>query len=245
MSTDWIENVNNVFLVTSQVKRLYRQHSRQKSARVPISTNGLLQVVYAVSGWDIKIFEIDPEVNWSPKKFKGMLQKDTDQKKAVLLIPQLRDDEKGIVGVSRCERRFAVLKEICHLLIDDPGEKISSLSHLVQRITSSAQMLIPVGEDDPILRQEYFAELAAVELLFWSEHRDDRFKRVTSGELTELDIATEFLVPECKIANIRQYHEFIERFREQHLDCMDESMVALGDVNACISCPEFEPTGDW
>jgi len=164
---------------------------------------------------------VEKSVEWEVKHFKGQLLRYENEKRAVLLIPALKEAENDRLGVSRCERRFAVVKEICHLIIDDPGVEVSDITSLVNSIVVNGQSMILVGVDDPILIQEHLAELAALELLLWSEYRQGYLQKINDGELTTMEIAQRFSIPESKVITLVNQNGFIETCREDYYDNLE------------------------
>src|SRR5690606_26740059 len=178
----WLSYASRAFALTSKVKYYYKTHSTKVAPYIPVSTQGLLEIIQKVQDLSsIEILDVERSVGWKPKHFKSQILKSDSKKSAVIIIPSLKTDPDDDFGVTRCERRFAVVKEICHLLIDDPAPADVKISNLVLSIVNNAQMIVPVGITDPLILQEYFAELAALELLIWHEYWSDRFFKVNAG----------------------------------------------------------------
>ena len=205
------------FLQTAQVKYYYNEYTSRPEVKYPISTQGLIEIIQEAMGMRVKIVEIDRSMEWHPKHIKGCILKNEGNKEALIAIPELKNNQSDMAGTTRCERRFAVVKELCHILLDSPDDQVSLVSDLVSRITDSSQTLLP-EETDRLVLQEYTAELAALELLFWHEDRNAIFTTHTS----DLDIAKKLLIPECKVAHLRRQHEKIEEKRIKVLDDVDE-----------------------
>lgn len=239
----WETYVGRAFTFTSKVKHYYRAHSTKGSPYIPVATEGLIEIIQKMSGFaDIEILELDRSAAWQPKHFKSQIFKFGGDRRAKIIIPPLKTDHDDDFGVTRCERRFAVVKEICHLLIDDPATVEAKISDLVRSIVNNAQAIMPIGIKDPLILQENVAELAALELLIWHEHWSDRFSKVNTGELTDFCVATEFLIPECKIASLRSQHELIQKHREQYNEALDNFITVFSAMPAKLS---FDHAVTW
>lgn len=96
-----------------------------------------------------------------------------------------------------CWRRFAVCKEMFHCMIDRlDGQRVTSLDQLKELLFLLASDTTSLTGESPPLTSERLAELYALETLLPVEFRLLHHERYTAGQISALDIATMYRIPQ-------------------------------------------------
>lgn len=218
------EQLFSMFTKTSAVKRAYKKKNGLKD-NLPFSIDDYLKIIEAYTHKTIEVREINAEAGWNPKYLKGQLIVMKD--KAIILVPTLQK-EQGI-GVTLCERNFAVMKEACQLLIDHDSPQIETISGLIISIINAGANVI-LNTQNEIIQSEYIGELAALELLFPSNLREHYRQKVQAKEITTFDVAQIFMIPEHQVINkvfSEAVYPALQDYREEWLELLDEVAYAF------------------
>jgi hypothetical protein len=124
----------------------------------------------------------------------------------VILIPQ---------AFNHCHRRFALCKELCHVLTDDPTVAAKNPSEQLKiaidcsELVRNKKSILFANE----LASEDFCFLLAMEMMIPASHREKILERLTKGERA-FDIAFGLRMPEALITYYRDsgYNQFYKLF---------------------------------
>lgn len=115
-----------------------------------------------------------------------------------------------------CWKRFAICKEMFHALIDrNPADRVTTtpdLLKLAEMIVSDSSAFV---QDFSPFDTEQTAEVLAVETLFPFELRERFEERYRAGEISDLQLAARFRIPEdyARQAMYPSYFEYIREVR--------------------------------
>lgn len=151
---------------------------------VPVSIEDLQYVIEDQYGWKISKYE----VSFSADFLRGMVEKFNNGTANVY------------VGANQsiAAQRFTAAKELAHIMIDEeedwsPRGQATIDNLIVEEYVPSEP---PRKAADGNIQSEALAEIAAMEILYPIEFREDDQKRVKSGEATIPQISIHFNLPE-------------------------------------------------
>lgn len=206
-----------MFGKTSKIRRTYDTYNKSPTLP-PFSIHDLTKIISKEVKKQICIKEINRP--WKPKHFKGQLFKKKDS--ADIVVPKVKTNTDPN-GVTLCERNFAVIKEACHLLIDDADAVVDQLEKLIENIVTAGDRVV-LDDHSPIIKSEYLGEFAARELLFPVGYRDSCINEIAEEKATPLDIAKRFMIPEQQVikALTLETHCQLERYRDKWMEVLDD-----------------------
>jgi Zn-dependent peptidase ImmA (M78 family) len=147
-------------------------------------TPGLLDAVAAETGQTIEI-----HLRSELKTVSVCLKRGT---KTCILIPK---------ASNFCHRRYAMCKELCHVLTDDPSENANNPSEQLELAIRGSQSIREL--DNRLffrsLGSEDFCMMLAVEMMLPESTRDDLTIALTSRQEPAFDVAYRLRIPEAFI----------------------------------------------
>jgi hypothetical protein len=140
-------------------------------------------VVEEVYGLKIEIIE----VYFSATYLRGKTERYTDNRARVLVRSNMSEQDK----------RLATVKELCHLALDEKDDWSSDGAGMLEALIADCQgvVLPPEQAKATPLESEAIALLAAGELMYPSEFRDNDAAKVVAKEVTVSAIAIQHDVP--------------------------------------------------
>jgi hypothetical protein len=151
---------------------------------------------------EIKVHAVvlDPEINLGHIKIE-------DRREARYDDPELYAHIRFHEDQTRCWVRFVVCKELMHTF-DAEDERVFNPERF--RILLQQLETPPVaGQESPVYTSEWDAEWMALLVLCPYHHRNKWKAMLEAGEVTEMDVATQFRIPKLVIAALvsEQYDE--------------------------------------
>lgn len=218
-----LQQLFSMFTKTSIVRTAYKEHCAKPDSK-PYSIQDYLFIIGKDSNKEIAVHEVNVSSEWDPKCFKGQLYK--YENRADIIVPPIRS-VSGI-GVTECERNFAVMKEASHLLIDHDSDQVSNISQMVTSIINVGGNIVLNNQSD-IIKSEYIGVLTALELLFPHDQRAACKAAIESKERTTLDIAREYMIPENQVIRALDEELYIslEHYRNEWRDKLDEIVIGF------------------
>ncbi|MDD9892994.1 MAG: hypothetical protein OXT49_05735 [Gammaproteobacteria bacterium] len=216
--------VFKMFQATAMVVQGYAKYSRAPN-KIPYSVDDYVAVIGLAAETKINPLVVDKDVKWQPRAFKGQILKRGGE--ADILVPQIKS-EGCPYGVTECEQRFAVIKEACHTLLNVENDFVDQLSSHVARVVTAGSSVV-LNDLSPLLQDEYLGEVAAMELLLPFDKRDGYREQLERGDVTALDIAHRYKVPEKKVIEILsdEIHIGLAQFREQWMNELDNHVAGM------------------
>lgn len=139
------------------------------------------RVVGQMYGLKIEKFQVPFEATF----LRGMLERYGDR--AVIYVRKNQDEDW---------KRFVSIKELCHLVIDEPEDWSISGASIIRKLISEYK--IDKGKPaDRVIQSEVFAEIAAIELLYPHEGRAVDISNLESSATTIAKIASYYDIPEA------------------------------------------------
>lgn len=131
--------------------------------------------------------------DWGAHRFLGTIQR--YENKAIIIVA--KRGQKGEEGrLTLCEQRFVLAKEMGHLVIDSADNFTKNAVELVDDLCSP---MLAKLDGRHQLQSEYITEIFAIECLFPYHRRQGYFERIRNGDLTPLEVATHFRIPEKQV----------------------------------------------
>ncbi len=213
-----------MFQVTALVKKGYKEYSKNPD-KPPYSVDDYVDVIGFATETKLNPMVVDKDVLWEPKAFKGQILKKGGE--ADILVPQIKSADFPY-GVTECEQRFAVVKEACHTLLNVEDTFVDQLSTHVARVVTAGPS-VALNRVSPIILDEYIGEIAAMELLLPFCKRDGYIEEIKQGDITELEIAHKYKIPEKSVIEIlsEELHPGLTEFRNDWMDELDNHIAGM------------------
>lgn len=93
-----------------------------------------------------------------------------------------------------CWKRFVICKELCHCLIDNDGERVTTEDGLMTLLEGLASKINLEKEGGP-LHSEQLAEILALELLYPMKFRRSHIEGFRKGKITAHNLALRYRIP--------------------------------------------------
>jgi Zn-dependent peptidase ImmA (M78 family) len=165
----------------------------------------LADLHYAVQ--DICSMKIDViEVSFEGQHLRGETERFSDSRARVLIREKQTEAEK----------RFAVAKELCHILLDGEHDcstdGVETIKGLLQDWHLARDNRIGHMEPTKPLVSEIMAHVAALELLYPDEYRVSDIAKLAGGEKTLQQIALEHDIPAYAVEQALDRHDDLKPF---------------------------------
>lgn len=209
-------NIIDVINVAITVREHYRVAAPDS---YPLSIDFYIeQIIQPYTGYKIEVMESSDDTLWTSSNIRGAIHRYDEEKRAVIYVARQRTGPTDRSGVTFCEQRFIVIKEACHLLIDNAETYTTDATALIQQLVfPESETLI---DNNEAFQSENYAAVAALELLFpWSD-REGKKQQHKAGTMSYFDIANEYKIPERAVAfalmdstheTLQKHHQSIEK----------------------------------
>lgn len=214
----------DLITVINEARLVREQYELAAIRSYPLSIDFYLDVISQYSGFKIDLMRPLPVTQWESDKIRGWINRCDGTGEAKIHVARLKADLDDQFGVTFCEQRFIIIKEACHLFLDTEATYTKSAPRLIESLIYNgpqAQSLQNMPEE---YQSEVFAIIAAVELLFPWEDRTVRKERIEAGDLTYLDVAHEYKIPErfvCWVlgdkvhSSLMQVHQSLDNIKNK------------------------------
>jgi len=178
-------------LQANKIRELYEDYSLDGKSD-EIHLEDLIDVISQYVEMKIEIEEVD----WGARRFLGTIRRYDDYAK----IYVGGHGEKGEPGkLTRCEQRFIVTKEMGHLVVDSPDNFTTHAASLIKELCDPVLANLDGHQQ---LQSEYGTKIFATEALFPYSRRKHHIEKIKKGELTTLEVAKHFMVPEQEVFRV-------------------------------------------
>lgn len=154
-----------------------------------VSIEDLKDVISEFTGMTINVHEVP----WDAHRFLGTIQR--FPRHAEIYVAE-RGERGEPYKLTYCEQRFIAVKEMGHLLIDQPDNFAVHAADLLQDVCFPAFAEL---DKRPRLQSEEISVLFALETLFPFQKRKPHLERIKNGQDTALAVATHFRIPEKQV----------------------------------------------
>jgi len=205
-----------ILATTRRIREDYKQYCLNAST-LPLSVDEYLRRIEEYTDFQIELIE----VNWRSHQIRGSIHRfDASRTAKIYVAP--RREAPGKIGITYCEQRFVAVKEACHLLIDHEDTYTTAIAPLIESLVFPGSREINSLMEP--MQSEVFAVVAAMELLFPFEQREEHIEQIAQGKLSYFDVANKFKVPERQVfwilsdmahPALKKYHELLNDILKQ------------------------------
>lgn len=184
MSDKYLKVVN-AFYAAKRVNHYYHMHtSGDDIASQRVSVENIHTIIELLTGLTIQKSEVDVESEFHRALVERYVDAGTEKKVNAIYV---------IGGESSAWKRFATVKELCHILIDTDEDFQPDPCVTIANMKDTPQFL--EEHNPPATDSEYLAEVIAMELIYPLEHRREDIKSLEAGKTTIEAIAEHRDVP--------------------------------------------------
>lgn len=197
------EEVEECLRKVEEVREYIRTYSIEPLGLV-LNLADLHYAVQDICGIKIEVIE----VSFEGQHLQGQTERFNDNRARVLIREQQTEAEK----------RLAVTKELCHILLDGEHDcstdGVETIRGLLQDWHLARDNGIGHMEPTKPLISEILAHVAALELLYADDYRETDIDKLASGDKTLQQIALEHEIPAYAVEQALDRHEDLKSFWE-------------------------------
>lgn len=182
-----------VFKKVRQVREEY-QASTLAGDHPRLSIEDIYRVVSQAYNMQI----IKTQVVFEAQFLRGMIERYADR--ALIRVRQDQEDDW---------KRFAAVKELCHVFIDEQEDWSTEGVHTIDDLL--VEYAIRNGhESHRVTQSEILAEIAAIEIMYPYDHRCHDLEQLAERNTTQIRIATYFAIPKAIVSRAlsENHHSF-------------------------------------
>lgn len=175
----------NAFYAAKRVNHYYHMHtSGDDTASQRVSVENIHKIVELLTGLTIEKNEVDVEAEFHRALVERYVDEGSGKRVNEIFV---------MAGESSAWKRFATVKELCHILIDTDMDFQPDPCVTIANMKDTPQFL--EEHSPPAADSEHLAEVIAMELIYPLEHRREDIKALESGSTTIDAIADRRDVP--------------------------------------------------